>query len=504
MSRSLYGKLHRRFGARLTGAQRQQKVRQRINDIKQQIARAQPTDDQRKRFESTSVIVVGAGFAGLTSGYFLAKSGFPVTVLELSNRVGGRVHSLYDAEFCPGRITEAGAELIGLNHPLWLYFAEQFGLGLSVITPEDDFTGEMPLYLDGQLIPESEQEILYKQMTDVYDNVNSDAADVDGYSPWTAAKAQQWDQTTVADKLLEWRVSGLLRDAIEVDLANNQAAPTYVQSYLGLLAVVSGGGLQDYWAETEVFRCENGNQALAFSLQSVIESYPTGWIRLNSNVTSINIGSNGVIVSIQGSSPLTADYVIFAIPPNAWPKVTVIPSFPPGYQMYMGPAIKYLSNVASRFWIGQGLAPSGMSDLLGMTWEGTDNQMVTGSQGFELSVFAGGDAAQKAMNAGGSPAYFNPLIQTLYPGYTQNALQTQFSSHPALPGVWGGYSCPKPTQVTKIGPFLNQAYQQRMMFAGEHACLAFFGYMEGALQSGLRALFQTQTAEALLNPDKEK
>ncbi|WP_370129666.1 FAD-dependent oxidoreductase [Bradyrhizobium ottawaense] len=43
-----------------------------------------------------------------------------------------------------------------------------------------------------------------------------------------------------------------------------------------------------------------------------------------------------------------------------------------------------------------------------------------------------------------------------------------------------GYSCPAPGEVTRIGPFLNRPFHGRLVFAGEHCCLPFFGYMEGA------------------------
>ena len=36
-------------------------------------------------------------------------------------------------------------------------------------------------------------------------------------------------------------------------------------------------------------------------------------------------------------------------------------------------------------------------------------------------------------------------------------------------------------------PNLSKPFAKRLYFAGEHTCLPFFGYMEGALQSGLRA-----------------
>ena len=43
----------------------------------------------------SSVIVVGAGLAGLNCAQILSKSGLEVTVLEASDRIGGRVKSDY-------------------------------------------------------------------------------------------------------------------------------------------------------------------------------------------------------------------------------------------------------------------------------------------------------------------------------------------------------------------------------------------------------------------------
>src|SRR5580698_4468773 len=95
---------------------------------------------QFKALNGQRVTVIGAGFAGLTAACFLREAGFGVTVLEARSDVGGRVSSRTD--ICPGRIIEAGAELIGANHPMWLSFANRLGLGLSVLTSEDEFRSE--------------------------------------------------------------------------------------------------------------------------------------------------------------------------------------------------------------------------------------------------------------------------------------------------------------------------------------------------------------------------
>ncbi|UQD98517.1 FAD-dependent oxidoreductase [Bradyrhizobium japonicum] len=50
-----------------------------------------------------------------------------------------------------------------------------------------------------------------------------------------------------------------------------------------------------------------------------------------------------------------------------------------------------------------------------------------------------------------------------------------------------GYSCPAPGEVCRAGPLLARGFEDRLFFAGEHTCFAYFGYMEGALQSGQKA-----------------
>ena len=78
-----------------------------------------------------SVIVVGAGLAGLCAAYELMGLGFEVTVFEARDRVGGRVHSLH--RFINGKTMEAGGELIGANHPLWLIYRQHFGLRFTAV-----------------------------------------------------------------------------------------------------------------------------------------------------------------------------------------------------------------------------------------------------------------------------------------------------------------------------------------------------------------------------------
>ena len=134
-----------------------------------------------------------------------------------------------------------------------------------------------------------------------------------------------------------------------------------------------------------------------------------------------------------------------------------------------------------------------------MTWEGTDNQTQLAGQVVELSLFAGGDAAMRGVEAferggqAGARSFYDEAIGKIYPTYARNRLDTRFVCWPHEDWTMTGYSCPAPGDVFQVSPNLAQPHEDRLYFAGEHTCLPFFGYMEGALQSGViaaRAILQ--------------
>lgn len=63
--------------------------------------------------KTPEIVILGAGLSGLTAAYLLQKSGFPSTILEARNRVGGRIHTLRkDGEAS----VELGATWFGKQH----------------------------------------------------------------------------------------------------------------------------------------------------------------------------------------------------------------------------------------------------------------------------------------------------------------------------------------------------------------------------------------------------
>src|SRR3954470_8098458 len=74
-----------------------------------------------------SVVVAGAGLAGLTAARALEARGAAVTVVEARNRAGGRGWTL-GGQFGAGQHAEAGADLIEEEQEHVLTLARELGL----------------------------------------------------------------------------------------------------------------------------------------------------------------------------------------------------------------------------------------------------------------------------------------------------------------------------------------------------------------------------------------
>jgi monoamine oxidase len=166
---------------------------------------------------------------------------------------------------------------------------------------------------------------------------------------------------------------------------------------------------------------------------------------------------------------------------------------------------KYFAVVKDRFWEKHDpkLSQYALSDEhINMTWDGTDDQGAVDATvgGACLVGFSGGPVCRRALEMDGESRErsFSEAFEQFFPGYKGNVLRTLYMAWPKEPWALASYSFPAPGQVTTVGPLLAQPHMGgRLHIAGEHACYKFVGYMEGALQSGLRVAKVLATRDAV-------
>ena len=457
------------------------------------------------------VAVVGAGLAGLSAALTLARLGMRVHLYEARAEVGGRVQT--NPTHFRGRVTETGAELIGAIHPMCLSIARQYGIAMITRT-DDEAAHQMQLnsrvLIDGAFLTQKELLALTKKMhDDVLLPIARHARIVaDPAAPWKQASLKPWDKVmlgTMLRKRFGIKPGSALWQLLELLLVNDNVAPLDELNYLALLCQVRAGHsgrhdheLMGYWEDLENFRCADGCYAIARHLRDDFAGKPLCALRMRTAVTAIDLAGVPRVTwnrvdnndrIMPGSQSEDFDYVVLATPPSVWRHTTVTPKalgFPdsPG-SMHMGPAIKFFTGFDARFWIRKGFAALGGADGLGQVWEGTDNQTWLPELPVVLSVFAGGVIP--------SDASIVKNLERLYPGYKTLAKTRPaplWARWPSEPFIETGYASPAKEQVFSVGQALNQPFAKRMCFAGEHTSMAYFGYMEGALRSGMRAARQ--------------
>jgi monoamine oxidase len=477
MPRSLIGRLRSRFGPPIDAVTRREVLQGSIALGTALLLSGPRAFAKPPKPLGKSVVVIGAGFAGLAAAHELLSAGYQVTVLEARDRVSGRVVTFDN--FVPGRWVEGGGEYIGSNHPTWVAYAKKFALDLIEIPESED---SEPVVIDGKLLTDEESEPLWKQVEKIQARITKDAKPVVADQPWKTRNAKALDRRTVAEALSGIKAPELPMKLMSAELVGDMAVAADRQSYLGLLAQVKGGGLGKYWTDSEVYLCRGGNQRLA---QKLAEAIGSERILLNTPASSVTIKDNQVAVTGSDGKSFTADDAILTVPPSMWNNIKFDPALPEALRPQMGSAVKYLMSLKNRFWLADKLSPDseGNGNIF-QTWDGTAGQEGDAPAAMVAFSSGAGADAMRAIPADKRDAAYAEELGKRYPNLSRAFVGSRFMDWPSTPWTLAGYSNPAPGEVTTVGPLLYAGVDNRLHFAGEHTCYKFVGYMEGALNSG--------------------
>lgn len=453
-------------------------------------------DERRSRPEDVRVVIVGAGLAGLTAAYRLKRRGIRATVLEGSNRIGGRCltgRGLFD----DGQIIEHGGELIDTGHTAIRRLARDLGLDLDdVLRAEQRGTTEL-YYFDGAAYTIDDA---VADFAGVYEALQVDA-EAAGYptlyTSYTAA-GQALDAMSIRD-WIESRVPGgvasKLGQLLDVAYTIEYGAETTDQSSLNLIYLLSGSldtELALFGESDERFKVRGGNDLIVQRLGQELGSQ----IRTGAKLTSIRTNNDGSVrLGVQGlpGGHITADHVILAIPFTTLRQVDYSQA---GFnaikttaiqQLQMGSSTKLQLQFRKRIWNDQDCNGATYSDTgYQSTWEVTRAQ--DGRKGI-LNFFSGGSLATSLVGANPTTAAQQALAQLepVLPGITArwNGKVT-LDAWQGNPWAQGGYA------YWRVGQYVafSGAEGERsgnIHFAGEHTSTDYQGYLNGAVDTGILA-----------------
>ena len=382
-----------------------------------------------------SVIVVGAGMAGLTAADLLVSSGWQVTVLESRDRVGGRVWS---ANLANGSVAELGGEWIHHGDSGVISLATRFGLDL--IDTGVEFTHRDPI--EAPPVPAALHSQLLEQVRTRLARLTPDERERMSVGEFLDGI----DSHSMAMAVLRSRLEGSA--AIPLDRVA-------VEELDGSFGVGSG----------KTYRVEGGNQRLARSLAENIND-----LRLSTPVATIQYSGAGVEAIDTEGDRHAADAVVIAIPLPGLRRLQFEPALPEELTttinaLEMGTAAKLVQPVAG--------------------------EVATGSrQSIEIPVWFWPNETTVTSFVGTARAVERLIVQGAWNELLRRAMRDHTPAGVPLIVDWGAeewsrgcYSALGPGQRRSLDAFDRPP--ARIEFAGEH--VSGSGTIEGAVQSGIRA-----------------
>jgi monoamine oxidase len=430
--------------------------------------------------DGVSVLVAGAGLAGLAAAHDLTAMGAQVTVVDARDRVGGRVWTLRDG-FAEGQHGEAGADFIdGAHHEIRKLTAE-LGLKLTRVL-RSNWAYVRANGLGRPRIVQRHAGRGWDRLTEQLEN---------NIHPYRLAE-QRWD-SPIATALARRSVASWL-DEVKADEELRATAIGLRGFFLADPEDLSLIALVDQFAEErpgpwEMYRIEGGNDRLATALAAPLGDR----LRLKTEVVAISNRGKTVRAAMKHAavqSQISCDYAIMTLPASVLRRVPFTPSLQAQQHdaianLKYGRATKTLLQFSRRFWRSPGRPRAFGSALpFGALWEGSEEQR---GRGGILTLLAGGGASDETQ----------AIVAKEGPAGLANALDWLGSKDAELlasrqvvweqdPWARGGYAYFDPSYDPALRSWLARPFG-RVFFAGEHTSIKWQGYMNGAIESGRRA-----------------
>ncbi|MEU4407084.1 NAD(P)/FAD-dependent oxidoreductase [Streptosporangium sp. NPDC023963] len=417
----------------------------------------------RRHFD---VIVVGAGMAGVTATRELRAKGKRVLLLEARNRVGGRTWT----DTWRGHMIERGGTWVDRLQPhVW---RELNRYRLPIMADQGVTRAIMPTLTGFEELDPSVAYIRQKELFTRFFDRSTEIFPEPFHPLHRPDLVAQFDQFSLRDRLDQMA----LPPEDEVLLTSwtslyggtsERGALTLIQQWWAL----SGGTFEGFHG-VNTYRPAQGTVSILNAM--LAESKPV--LKLNSPVKSVVQNAGKVTVTTRAGESFTAPEVIMAVPVNVWRTISFSPALPAAHREATNAGIGVphekklwidLSNPTDRF-VAE--SPEGRGDPLCFMGRFNDGQPVvafTVDRTFDVNDR---NAMERA-------------LRRVLPGATmRDYIVTNWHTDPFSLGA-GAYR--QPYQLIRLHAKLQQPHG-RIKFAGADIANGWNGYIDGAIEDGLR------------------
>jgi monoamine oxidase len=428
-----------------------------------------------------TVLVAGAGLAGLAAARDLAAFGAAVTVVDARDRIGGRVLTIRDG-FAEGQHGEAGGDMIDDEQHEIRNLCKELGLKLTPILRG----GFGYVRADAAGTPR----IVGRDASHGWERLA--AALAPDIRPYQLAE-HRWDSPIATDiarrSVAHWLDDSGADEELRTTTRGLRGFFLADPEELSLIALVDQFAGQNGPMRWKTYRIEGGNDGLVTALAAPLGNR----VHLNTELVAVSHRGPGVRATLKHgrtAAPIACDYLLLTLPATTLRRVPITPALPaPQHEaiarLNYGRATKTLVQFSRRFWRSPG-RPGAFGSALpfGAVWDANEQQR--GKAGI-LSLLAGGGASEpsQAMLArDGAPGFVAALDWLGSEGAAVLALrQTVWEQDPF---ARGGYAYFDPAFDPSLREWLARP-TGHIFFAGEHTSTKWQGYMNGAVESGRRA-----------------